>query len=75
MPARPPGPRAQCTAWLLMCVLVGFAPPGVTAFSLPGASAPTPTVTPTAEWSFAEQRRGRQAAEERCAAFFDILIY
>ena len=55
MPVRPPGPQAQCAAWLLTCVLVGFAPPGVTAFSLPGASSP----------------HGRRAAEERCAASCD----
>ena len=56
MPARLPGPRAQCAAWLLTCVLVGLAPPGVAAFSLPSAGA---------------QRHGRQAAEERCAASCD----
>ena len=55
MPARLPGPQAQCAAWLLACVLVGFAPPGVTAFSLPSAGAP----------------HGRRVAEERCAASCD----
>ena len=48
------GQSAQCAAWALTCVLVAFAPPGVAAFSLPGADS---------NWTFASQRRGRQAAE------------
>ena len=67
MPRRRGAPLAGAWCWALTCVLVAFAPPGVVGFSLPGASSPTPAPTPTAEWTFAEQRRGRRAAEAAAA--------
>ena len=48
------GQSVQCAAWALTCVLVALAPPGTVAFSLPAADA---------NWTFAGQRRGRQASE------------
>lgn len=65
MPLRRGAPLAGAWCWALTCVLVAFAPPGVAGFSLPGGSSPTPE--PAAEWTFAAQRRGRQAAEAAAA--------